>query len=80
MTPARSQLAAMAVVPRFAVVGAVTAAVLGGLVGLVLGLRAHPPTAWFAVLEVGVPAGVAGAVLGAVVGALARLRHRPHRL
>lgn len=71
MMSARSQLATMPLVPLFAVVGSVTALMLGGLVGLVLGLRAYPATAWFAVLEVGVPAGIAGAVVGAFVGLLA---------
>jgi ABC-type uncharacterized transport system permease subunit len=70
MMSARSQLVAKPLVPRFAIVGLTVAGVLGGLVGLVLGLRAHPATAWFAVLEVGVPAAMAGAILGAVVGLL----------
>jgi ABC-type uncharacterized transport system permease subunit len=70
MKSARSQLVAEPLVPRFAIVGLTVAGVLGGLVGLVLGLRAHPATAWFAVVEVGVPAAVAGAVLGALVGVL----------
>ncbi len=39
--------------------------------GLVLGLFAYPATAWFAILEVGVPAGMCGAVLGALAGLLA---------
>jgi hypothetical protein len=70
MMSARAQLVAKPLVPRFAIVGLMVAGVLGGLVGLVLGLRAYPPTAWFAVLEVGVPAAMAGAVLGALVGLL----------
>ena len=65
---ARSQLATMPLIPRFAVVGSTAALIVGGLVGLVLGLRAYPATAWFAVFEVGVPAGICGAVLGALVG------------
>jgi hypothetical protein len=68
MTSARSQLAAMPIVLRFAVIGSMAVGILGALVGLILGLRAYPPTAWFAVFEVGVPAGMAGAVVGAVVG------------
>ena len=44
--------------------------------GLVLGLRAYPPTAWFAVLEVGVPAGLVGALIGAAVGLLAGTARR----
>lgn len=68
MMSARSQLVAKPVVPRFAIVGLAVAGIIGGVVGLVLGLRAHPATAWFAVLEVGVPAAIAGAVLGALAG------------
>ncbi len=71
MMTARSQLASAPLVPRFAALGLVAAGVLGGVVGLVLGLRAHPATAWFAVLEVAVPAAVAGAVLGAFAGVVA---------
>ncbi len=62
---------------RLAVLGATLAGVLGGLVGLVLGLRAYPPTAWFAVLEVGVPSALVGALLGLVAGAATCLL-RPH--
>jgi hypothetical protein len=73
---AQAHLAALPLVTRFAVVGATACAVLGGLVGLVLGLRAYPPTAWFAVFEVAVPAAIAGAVVGAVVGLVALTAHR----
>ena len=66
----------MPVVRRFAVVGAAVAGILGGLVGLVLGLRAHPATAWFAVVEVGVPGAIVGAVLGALAGLVAVSVHR----
>jgi hypothetical protein len=61
------------------VVGSIVAGILGGLVGLVLGLRGYPPTAWFAVLEVGVPAAVAGGVLGAGAGLVAVLVQRAIR-
>jgi hypothetical protein len=56
-------------------VGAAVAGILGGLVGLVLGLRGYPATAWFAVLEVGVPAAMAGAILGAVAGLVTLVVH-----
>lgn len=72
MMSARSQLAAMPLVRRCAVIGSTAALIVGGLVGLVLGLSAYPPTAWFALFEVGVPAGIVGAVLGAFVGLVAR--------
>lgn len=55
---------------RHAVLGAVVLGVPGGMVGLVIGLRAYVPTAWFAILEVGLPAALVGAVLGLVVGSL----------
>jgi len=58
----------MPLVARFVVVGSTSALVVGGLVGLVLGLIAYPATAWFAVVEVGIPAGVLGAVGGLLVG------------
>lgn len=51
-------------------VGAITVGIAGGLVGLIVGLHAYAPTAWFAVFEAGIPATVAGALLGAIVGAL----------
>ena len=71
MTSARAHLASLPVVTRYAFVGATVCAVLGGLTGLVLGVRANPETAWFAVFEVAVPAGIGGAVVGAAVGLLA---------
>jgi ABC-type uncharacterized transport system permease subunit len=79
MTSTRPRLAVTQFVPRFAVIGAAAALVLGGLVGLVLGLHAHPATAWFAVFEVGVPAGIAGAALGAFVGLVAVIVERINR-
>ena len=48
--------------------GATAAGAVGAIAGLVLGLQAYPATAWFAVLEVAVPAAVAGAVVGFVAG------------
>ena len=68
MSTLRSQLAAMPLVARFAVVCSTSALVVGGLVGLVLGLIAYPATAWFAIVEVGIPAGVLGALGGLLVG------------
>jgi hypothetical protein len=43
--------------------GSVAAGAIGGVVGLVLGLRANAPTAPFAVIEVGVPAAIVGGVV-----------------
>jgi hypothetical protein len=58
------------VLQRSAVTGAVCAGVLGGVAGLVLGLLAYPPTAWFAVFEVGIPAAMAGGILGLISGSV----------
>ena len=49
---------------------------LGALAGLVLGLLSPPPTAWFAVLEVGVPAALLGALAGLAVGSATWLLRR----
>jgi hypothetical protein len=61
-------------VPRPLLYSAVTAiafGLAGSLVGLILGLKAYPPTAWAAVFEVGAPAAFLGALLGLIVGAFA---------
>ncbi|MEZ5097628.1 MAG: hypothetical protein R2731_16955 [Nocardioides sp.] len=55
---------------RSMIVGALVLGAVGGVVGLVVGLVAYPPTAWFAVLEIGVPAGMLGGLGGLVVGAI----------
>ncbi len=60
-----------------ALVGAVALGACGGAVGLVVGLFAHPATAWFAVLEVGVPTAVAGSVLGLLAWVAAKRWGRP---
>ena len=56
---------------RWAVSGAVSAGLVGGVVGLVLGVRVHPPTAWFAIFELGIPSSILGGLLGASTGAIA---------
>lgn len=56
---------------RFAAFGALALGLAGALAGLVGGLFAYPPTAWFAVGEVGVPAALVGALLGFAVGSVA---------
>lgn len=58
--------------------GLAVGAVVGGVTGLVLGLIAYPPTAWFAVIEVGIPGAVVGVFVGLVVGLIAAARQRSH--
>lgn len=70
---ARSAVSGVPLPLRYALVGGAVLGGIGGLVGLVIGLWAYPPTAWFAIFEVGVPAGVLGAVLGLAAGSIAHL-------
>jgi hypothetical protein len=63
------ELRSMPLIARWVTVGAASASVIGGIVGLVVGLSAYAPTAWFAVFELGVPAGVVGGIVG-LIGAL----------
>ena len=58
---------------RYTLTGLLVAGALGAVVGGVLGLFAYPPTAWFAVLEVGLPAAILGGMLGFLVGVPVRL-------
>ena len=51
-------------------VGVVLLGGAGGLAGLLIGLRVHAPTAWFAVLELGLPAGLVGGLLGLAAGGM----------
>jgi hypothetical protein len=53
---------------REAVTGMAVLGLLGALAGLVVGVIAYPPTAWFAVLELGLPSAAVGLVGGLVVG------------
>ena len=78
MEQVRRALRELPVPLRHAVIGAVVLGVPGGIVGLAIGLRTYVPTAWAAVLEVGVPAALLGAALGLVVGSLVHVYHRVH--
>ena len=55
---------------RCAIIGAGAAGVIGGIVGLIVGLSVHPATAWFAIIEAGIPASIVGGLVGLVVGLL----------
>ena len=61
---------------RGAVLGAAVAGVGGGVLGLMIGLSAYPPTAWFAVFELGVPAAVLGGLAGLAIGAIVLVARR----
>lgn len=62
----------------YALLGAMWCGLLGGVVGLLVGLSVYPPTAWFAVLEIGIPAALLGFVAGMLVGAAMLLADRRH--
>jgi len=61
-------------IAQYAAIGAIAAAIIGGVAGLVLGLRANPATAWFAVFELAVPASIVGAFVGFIFGLIAQAR------
>ena len=67
------QLSEVALPLRCALLGGAAAGALGGVIGLAIGLHVYAPTAWFAILEIGVPAALLGFVLGPVVGSIASL-------
>ncbi len=60
----------------YGLIGALSLGVVGTLAGLVIGLNVYVPTAWAAMIEVGIPATLVGFVLGLLVGAIALLTHR----
>ena len=63
-------LAALPLLPRVVALGATSAGVVGGIVGLIVGLHPYAPAAPFAVVEFGLPATIAGAVTGPAIGSL----------
>jgi hypothetical protein len=63
-----ASLMELPLLPRAVVAGTVCAGVSGSAAGLVLGILAYPPTAWFATFELGIPAAITGAILGLVSG------------
>jgi hypothetical protein len=48
--------------------GVILLGMVGCFAGLIIGLIVHPPTAWFGLFEVGIPAGLVGGMLGLVSG------------
>jgi hypothetical protein len=61
---------------RCAIAGAWAAGVIGAIAGLIVGLRVNPPTAWFAVIEVGVLLALAGGLVGLVGGSIVAASRR----
>ena len=68
MRSLRTALAARPFLQRAVIICATVAGFVGAIAGLVIGLAAYPPTAFFAVIEIGLPAAIAGAVVGLAVG------------
>lgn len=74
-----AELRAMPLVGRCVIIGATSGITIGGIAGLILGLAANPPTAWFAVFEVGIPAGIAGGVAGSLAALIGTASRRVRR-
>lgn len=69
----------MPMLGRWVSIGAISAGVTGGIVGLVIGLFAYAPTAPAAAFELGFPATLTGGTVGFVAGVIVmtagRIRH-----
>jgi hypothetical protein len=61
----------------WALVGAGSAGLVGAIAGLIVGLFVYAPTAWFAAIEIGLPAAVVGALVGTVAALTCPPRKRP---
>ncbi|WP_082530732.1 hypothetical protein [Aeromicrobium sp. Root344] len=77
---AHLQLHHVHIVLRSLVLGVLIGGAAGGIAGLTLGLHTYVPTAWFAVLEVGIPAALVGGLLGTMVGLMLWACHKGHAL
>ena len=66
----------MSILVRSVLIGTALFGTAGAVIGLVLGLRAYVPTAWAAVIEVGLPGALLGALLGLITGGIATLARR----
>jgi hypothetical protein len=73
MSQIASEPQSMPLPARCAFVGAMLVGAIGAAIGLVVGLLAYPPTAWFAVFELGLPACIAGGTVGLIFGLSAAL-------
>jgi hypothetical protein len=63
-------------VARWGTVGAASVGGPGAIIGLLVGLHVHAPTAPFALVELGLPATIVGGVLGLVSGMFVAAGHR----
>jgi hypothetical protein len=63
-------------VERWATVGAALGFVVGAIVGLIIGLNVYAATAWFALFELGIPAGIAGGLVGLIAGLIVTMGRR----
>jgi hypothetical protein len=79
VTRIAARLREMALPVRWALVGAVSIAVIGGTVGLFIGLFTYAPTAPFAVVELGLPSAIVGGVVGLAAGAVVAAAGRVKR-
>jgi hypothetical protein len=79
MNAIRAELRRWSLLERCATLGAATGGVIGAIGGLIIGLDANPATAWFAVLELGIPAGIAGGLVGCIAALIAAAVHRIKR-
>jgi hypothetical protein len=72
-TPTMRAFAAVMRLPvlaRFFVVGTVCTGAAGCVAGLAIGLLVYPPTAWFGIFELGIPAAIVGGIVGLLSGSV----------
>ena len=65
-------------VQLWAAKGAIGAGAVGAVAGFIFAWTVNASTAWFGIIEVGVPAFVLGAIAGAASGAVASASRRHH--
>lgn len=79
MSTVLNEWRAMPIPPRWTATGASVLGTLGGIAGLIIGLDVHPPTAWAAIVELGLPAALVGAVVGIVIDLMVMVSRRLRR-